>query len=60
MLRVGCEVSSWFSIKSGFMQGWVLSPFKWIVWMYFVPWSIAKAMEEQAINGEKTLVDLCI
>ena len=58
-VKVGNEVSNWFCIKSGVKQGCVLSPFTWIILMYFVLRSTGKAIRDHGIKwGGKTLLDL--
>ena len=53
------EQGSWFCIKSGVMQGCVLSPFIWTVFMDFVLSNRWKAMGDHWIKwGGKTLMDL--
>jgi len=56
---VESEVSSWFCIKSRVTQGWVLSPFEWIILMDFVRRRRVKAMGEHVIKWDsKTFRDL--
>ena len=43
-VKEGNEVSNWFCIKSGVKQGYVLSPFIWIILMDFVLRSTGKAI----------------
>ena len=49
--KVGNGISSWFCIKSGVQQGYVLSPFVWIILIEFVLRSTAMAMGEHEINS---------
>ena len=49
-VKVGNEVSNWFCIKSGVMQGCVLSPFIWIILMDFVLRSTGKAIGDHGIK----------
>ncbi|XP_065565786.1 uncharacterized protein LOC136030643 [Artemia franciscana] len=54
-VKVGNMVSSCFHTKSGVQQGYDLSPIIWIILMYFVLRSTAKAMREYGIKrGSKT------
>ena len=58
-LKVGNEVSSWFCIRSGVKQGYVLSPFIRTILMDFVLRSTGKAIGDHGIKwGGKTLLDL--
>ena len=57
-VKVGNEVSNWFSIKSEVKQGCVLFPFIWIILMDFVLRSTGKAIGDHGIKwGGKTLLD---
>ena len=57
--KVGNEVSSCFRLKSGVMQGCVLSPFLWVILMDFVFMSTGKAMRDLGIKLEgKTFLEL--
>ena len=49
-VKAGNEVSSWFCIKPGVMQGCVLSPFISIIFMSFVLRSTRKAMGDDKIK----------
>ena len=56
---IGNEVSSWFFIKSGVKQGYVMSPTVWIILMDFVLRSTGNAMGHHGIKwGGKNLLDL--
>ena len=58
-VKVGNEVINWFCIKSGVKQGYILSPFIWIILMDFVLRSTGKAIGDHGIKwGGKTLLDL--
>ena len=57
-VNVRNEVSNWFCIKSGVKQGYVLSPFIWIISLDFVLRSTGKRIEDHRIKrGGKTLLD---
>ena len=57
--KVGNEDSSWFCIKSGVKQGFVLSPFIWMILIDFVLSSTGMTMGDHGIKWRgKTLLDL--
>ena len=49
-VKVGNEFSCWFLIKSRVKQGYILSPFIWIILIDLVLRSIVKAMGEHGIK----------